>query len=73
VTEISWPRRMLVRSRRDKIRNEVNRKDLGQEFTFTLLAYLLRQNRERKADVIWARNEDGRQQSTDITWRYTVK
>ena len=73
MTEISWPRRMLVRSRRDKIRNEVNRKDLGQEFTFTLLAYLLRQNRERKADVIWARNEDGRQQSTDITWHYTVK
>ena len=33
VAEISWLRRKLGRSRRDRIRNEVTRKELGQQVT----------------------------------------
>src|SRR6218665_2879475 len=33
VAEMSWLRRILGRSRRDRIRNEVTRKELGQQVT----------------------------------------
>ena len=41
-------------SRRDKIWNEVTRKELGQ-----LRDYIHTQNQENKADVVRARNKDG--------------
>jgi len=33
VAEMSWLRKILGRSRRDRIRNEVTRKELGQQVT----------------------------------------
>src|SRR6218665_3467718 len=33
VVELSWLRRILGKSRRDRIRNEITRKELGQEIT----------------------------------------
>ena len=55
VAEMSWPRRILGRTRRDRIRNEVTRKELGQQIT---LVDKIRK-RKKKADVVRARNKDG--------------
>jgi len=53
VAEMSWLRRILGRFRRDRIRNEITRKELGQK------NLLDRQNQKKKADMVQARNKDG--------------
>src|SRR6218665_2046690 len=58
VAEMSWLRRILGRSRRERIRNEVTRKELGQQVT------LVDKIRKKKADVVRARNKDGGKQTT---------
>src|SRR6218665_2563305 len=45
VAEMSWLRRILVRSRRDRIQNEITRKELGQEITLI--------DKIRKRRLIW--------------------
>src|SRR6218665_217896 len=54
VAEMSWLRKILGRPRRDRIRNEGTRKELGQQVTLV----------DKIADVIRARNKDGVKQTT---------
>jgi len=68
VAEMSWLRRILGRSRRDKIRNEITRKKLGQEIT------LIDKIRKRRLALFWhvTRMEENRLPAVAL-YLWTIK